>query len=86
MRRKTRNPVSDQRCPICNKYEKVGDQGYNRFFCRDCFIEFRVYTKIDKENNVELKLIDVYDIGESGASILINTETIEIIPLVKKDK
>lgn len=86
MRRKTRNPVSDQRCPICNKYEKVGDQGYNRFFCRDCFIEFRIYTKIDKKKKIILEMVDVYDIGENGASILINTEIVKTTPLEEKDK
>ena len=42
MRRRKRVLITNQRCPECGKYDYVGDQGHDRFFCRDCCLEFKV--------------------------------------------
>lgn len=53
MRKKTRNPILKERCPVCHKYDFVGDQGYGRFFCAMCCVEFKKtacshnFTKIE---------------------------------------
>lgn len=42
-------------CPLC-KQKFVGKIGNNQFYCRECFVEFRI-------NNDEITIYEVYDDG-----------------------
>lgn len=68
MRKKTRNPILKERCPICHKYDYVGDQGYGRFFCSTCCVEF-------KKTMVKLGFVkvEIFVIDEDGKQSLIDS-------------
>lgn len=67
MRKKTRNPILKERCPVCCKYDHVGDQGYGRFFCSSCCIEFKKTPRKDNSFKIEIFAID-----EDGKQSLID--------------
>lgn len=67
MRKKTRNPILKERCPICYKYDHVGDQGYGRFFCSTCCIEFKKTSQKD-----DFFKIEIFSIDEDGKQSMID--------------
>ena len=58
LRKKTRNPILKERCPICHKYDYVGDQGYGRFFCSTCCVEFKKTVCSNGFTKVEIFVVD----------------------------
>lgn len=68
MRKKTRNPILKERCPVCYKYDYVGDQGYGRFFCASCCVEFKKTPQ--KKDSFK---IEIFTIDEDGKQTLIDS-------------
>lgn len=66
-KKKTRH-LSYIRCPICNKYDHVGDNGYGRYFCADCCVQFRIVYSKDKTK----KRTSIYSSDEEGKEIFID--------------
>lgn len=54
------------RCPYCEKYDHVGDNGYGRFFCSECCVQFRFTTDKKTGNNI----IQCFIVDEEGKEIL----------------
>ena len=47
------------RCPYCEKYDFVGDNGYGRFFCADCCVQFKfTVDKKTKSNIIQCFIVD----------------------------
>lgn len=74
MKKKSRPQRS--RCPRCGKYDNVGDNGYGRFFCSECYIQFRC---IDDKNTGE-KIVQIFSSDEEGKEVL--TEEIPYYELI----
>lgn len=74
-KRRGRAKINRVRCPLCNKYDHVGDNGYGRYFCADCFVQFRIVNNKQKTE----REIFVYSSDEEGKEIFIDkyTEKIE---------
>ena len=54
------------RCPYCEKYDFVGDNGYGRFFCADCCVQFKFTVDKKTKSNV----IQCFIVDEEGKEIL----------------
>lgn len=66
--KKRRAKLNRTRCPLCNKYDHVGDNGYGRFFCSNCCVQFRIVFNKDKTE----KTISIYSSDEEGKEIFID--------------
>lgn len=77
--------VNYVRCPICDSYDNVGHQGYGRFFCRDCYVEFKLYSVVDKKRKVKMHKIDTFDIDANGISVKLSTVVIGESPIEEEE-